>query len=70
LAGNRGDGDQAALPEVLIIDFRDGDVELAAETVPQTFDVVPLVLKRVGLLQPQFEDEYSNARHSFRRKLR
>ncbi len=42
----------SSLPEILIVNLRHGDVESSAKTVLETLDHLPLILKRLGVIDP------------------
>jgi hypothetical protein len=45
------------LPDVVEVHFGYGDVEFAAEAVLKASENLALVLKRVGVWEPEFESE-------------
>lgn len=55
LIGQRYDSYREALPEILVLDFRDGDVEFFAQTIFQTAQHLALILERMGFRKINFE---------------
>jgi hypothetical protein len=55
--GESDDADGGGLPHVVEVEFGDGDVEFAAETVFEAAEDLPLVLKRVRVREAEFENE-------------
>lgn len=48
-------GYERALPEIVIIDFGDGDIEFTAEPVLQTLNGMTLVFERMRSVQVKFQ---------------
>ncbi len=65
--GESDDADGGGLPDVLKIQFGDGDVEFAAEAVLEAAEDLALVLKGVGIREAEFESE--EAYGHFRREV-
>jgi hypothetical protein len=55
--GESDDPDGGGLPNILKVEFGDGDVEFAAEAVFETADDLALVLERVRVGEAKFESE-------------
>src|SRR5258708_37282130 len=55
--GERDDADGGGLPDVVKIEFSDGDVELATETGFEAAEDLALVLEGVGVGELQVEEE-------------
>ena len=58
--GESDDPDGGGLPDILEIEFGDGDVELAAEAVFEAADDLALVLERMRVGEAEFESEQAN----------
>src|SRR5512143_1812779 len=55
-----GHGKRRLLPQVVIFDFRNGDVELVPHPVFQAADRMPLVLERTAFRHMKFDSAYSD----------
>ena len=53
--GKRDDANGGALPDVVKIELRNGDVEFAAQAVLEAAENLALVLQRTGMRDVQFE---------------
>ena len=65
--GERDDADGGGLPDVVEVEFSDGDVEFAAETVFEAAKDLALVLEGVRVRETEFENE--QAYGHFRREV-
>ena len=61
--GDGDDGDEGVLPDVLEVDFGDGDVVGAAEAVLEAEDVVAFFLEGVAVFEAKFEGEDADGGH-------
>src|ERR1700693_2323108 len=64
VARNSDGRNERPLPKILIIDLGHRHVELAAETILQALDSVPLVFKRMRLGELQLQGQNTDGRHS------
>jgi hypothetical protein len=55
--GESDDADGGGLPDVMEVEFRDGDVEFAAETVFEAAKDLAFVLERVRVRETEFENK-------------
>jgi hypothetical protein len=55
--GESDDADGGRLPNVVEVEFSDGDIEFVAETVFEAAKDLTLVLERVRVWQAEFENE-------------
>jgi hypothetical protein len=67
--GESDDTDGGGLPDILETDFGDGDVEFAAQAIPEAADDLALVLERVSVRETEFESEQAYG-HSKRYNVR
>jgi hypothetical protein len=67
--GESDDADGRGLPDVVEVEFGDGDVEFAAETVFEAAKDLALVLKGVRVWEAEFENEQAYG-HIGKRSIR
>jgi hypothetical protein len=69
--GEGNDADGGGLPDVVKIEFGDGDVEFVAEAGFEASEDLPLVLEGVGVGELQFEEEeaYGHGKTVYSRQL-
>jgi len=60
LIGQRYDSDGEALPEILMLDFGDGDIEFFAQAIFQAAQNLPLLLERMCFRKVNLEREQAN----------